>query len=323
MADKKQSFYFLAILGFAALYFVFGFLYALDKRDTSNVLYEIFRSKVHAADQAEGDTRILLVGGSNTVWGSRSQIIENETGIPTFNLALTHEAYEPQAMRTLALSAVRPGDIVLYSSISFWNARNTDPAAAAALLRTAGLDYEECSPICALKRTLARYWSPYPQKKTLVTSIPKLYRRYIGHEPSVHMAGLNDKGDLASCTNPGTGGPNAYAAPAEQESFLQTMTDFEHALHIRGASLILAFPPSLVPPDQREQWIRDYTPLFQAMQRRFVMALPSLESSLYTDPSQFCDSGFHLADDEAAQRSHVVGQFLRKIKDESPHRKGI
>jgi hypothetical protein len=316
MGDKKQSLSFFAILGFAALYLAFGFLYALDKRDTSNVLYEIFRGKVLSADQAGGDTRILLVGGSNTIWGLRSKIIEDETGIPTFNLALTHEAYDPKAMRTLTLSVVRPGDIVFYSSVSFWNSRSTDPNAAAELLRIAGLDDEECSDLCALKRTLDRYWSSYPQKNTIATSIPALYRRYIIHEPSIHMQGLNDKGDLASCTTPGTAGPNTYADPAELDSFLQPIKDFEQDLHMRGASLVLAFPPTLILPEEREKWIRGYTAQFQVMQRQFTMALPSLESSLYMDPSYFCDTGFHLADAEAAQRSRVVGQFLAKRKEE-------
>lgn len=316
MGDKKQSLSFFAILGFAALYLAFGFLYALDKRDTSNVLYEIFRGKVLAADQAEGDSRILLVGGSNIVWGLRSQIIEDETGIPTFNLALTHEAYDPKAMRALAVSVVRPGDIVFYSSISFWNARSTDPNAAAELLRIAGLDDEKCSDLCALKRTLDRYWSPYPQKNTIATSIPALYSRYIIHEPSVHMQGLNDKGDLASCTTPGTAGPNAYPDPAELDSFLQTIKDFEQALHRRGAALVLAFPPSLILPEEKEKWIRGYTAQFKAMQRRYIMALPSLESSLFLDPSYFCDTGYHLGDAGAAQRSRVVGQFLAKRKEE-------
>lgn len=312
MDDKNQSLCFFAILGFAAVYLGFGFLYALDKRDTSNVLYEIFRGKVHAAAAVDGP-RLLLVGGSNTVWGSRSAIIEDESGVPTFNLALTHEAYDPKAMRTLALSVVQPGDTVIYGSISFWNSRSTDPAAAAELLRTAGLASEEHSDLEALKQKLDRLWSPYPQKSTVVNSLPALYRRYIRHEPSEHMQGLNAKGDLASCLTPGAvPGPNTYVDPPEQNLFLRDLEDFDDALHQRGASLVLLFPPNLVLENERDKWLQNFTPQFEAMKRRFAVAQESLATSLYVDRNCFCDTGFHLADAEAETRSRRLGQFMRE-----------
>lgn len=310
MADKNQSLSFFAILVFAAVYLAFGFLYALDRRDTSNVLYEIFRGKAHAAAQVDGP-RILLVGGSSTVWGSRSSIIEGESGISTFNLALTHEAYDPKAMRTLALSVVKPGDIVIYASVSFWNSRGTDPTAAAELLRVAGLAAKERSGFEVLKQSLDRVWSPYPQKSTIVTSLPALYRRYIRHEPSEHMQGLNDKGDVASCLTPGTvPGPNTYVDPPDQNLFFTELDDFEDALRRRGASLVLAFPPNLIVESERDKWIQNYTLQFEAMKRRFAVAQADLESSLYLDKNDFCDTGFHLADAEAAQRSRRLGQFM-------------
>lgn len=317
MDDKSQSLCFFAILGFAAVYLGFGFLYALDRRDTSNVLYEIFRGKVHAASQVHGP-RLLLVGGSNTIWGLRSAIIESESGIPTFNLALTHEAYDPKAMRTMALSVVQPGDTVIYASVSFWNSRSTDPAAAGELLRVAGLASEDSSGLDVLKQKLDRIWSPYPQKSTIVTSLPALYRRYIRHEPSEHMQGLNAQGDLASCQAPGSvAGPNTYVDPPDQSVFFGELEDFEDDLRQRGASLVLTFPPNLILESERDKWIQTFTPQFETMKRRFAVAQADLESSLYVDKNEFCDTGFHLADAEAAQRSQRLGQFM-KAREHAP-----
>lgn len=312
MDDRKQALHFFAILIFAALYVAFGCLYALDKRDTSNVLYEIFRDKVHAANQAEGDARILLVGGSNTVWGFRSQIVEDESGLPTFNLALTHEAYDPMVMRALVLNAVAPGDTVVYSSVTFWNARNSDPPAAAELLRVAGLDHKDKSVLTIAKENLERYWSPYPQKSTIITSLPALYRRYVLHEPSVHMRDLNSKGDVARCLTPGAAGRSGFRDPAPLESYLQALQNFEHELRLRGASLIVMVPPNLIVPDDRERWVQAFGPLVEAMQTIFTMAPPALEESLYTDVALFCDTEFHLADSEAERRSRILGQYLRE-----------
>ena len=312
MDDRNQSLCFFAILGFAAVYLGFGFLYALDRRDTSNVLYEIFRSKVHAAAQVDGP-RVLLVGGSNTVWGSRSAIIQSESGIPTFNLALTHEAYDPKAMRALTLSVVQPGDTVIYASVSFWNSRSTDPVAAAELLRVAGLASEDMPGLDRLKQSLDRIWSPYPQKSTVVTSLPALLRRYVRHEPSEHMQGLNAQGDLARCTVPGSvPGPNSYVDPPEQSLFFAELQDFEDDLQQHGASLVLALPPNLIAESEREKWIQNFTPQFEAMKRRFTVAQADVASSLYLDKNLFCDTGFHLADEEAARRSQRLGQFMKE-----------
>jgi hypothetical protein len=314
MDDKKTFRYFLAILCFVGLYFIFGLLYALDKRDTGNATYEIFRGKVLAADRTDGDSRILLIGGSNVVWGLRSHVIEEETGVPTFNLALVHEAYDPKVMRELTLSAVRPGDTVIYASVSFWNARSTDPQAAAQLLRVAGLEKDESPGLDTVKRILDRYWSPYPQKNTIIASLNHLYRRYILHEPSVHMQDLNDRGDIASCRTPAAAGPNGYTAPADQDLLLQDLQDFADALRMRGASLVLNMPPTLILPEQKESWVNGYSAQFKAMQSLFAMAAPSLEANIYDDASLFCDTGFHLADAEAAARSHKLGQYLREHK---------
>jgi hypothetical protein len=318
MDVKKPSSYFVGILCFVGLYFIFGLLYALDKRDTNNVLYEIFRGKVLAADKADSPSRILLIGGSNVLWGVRSKIIEDETGVPTFNLSLIHEAYHPKAMRELTLSVVRPGDVVIYASVSFWNSRETDPQAAAELLRVAGLEKDESPGLDTLKRTLDRYWSPYPQKNTIISSLSNLYRRYIQHEPSVHMQDLNDRGDVATCRTPGAAGRNGYNAPADQDTLLQELQDFADALRMRGASLVLNMPPTLVLPEQKETWINGYSAPFKAMQSRFAMATPSLEVNIYEDASLFCDTGFHLGDAEAASRSHKLGQYLREHKIVQP-----
>lgn len=312
MDDRKQVLPFLAILSFAALYFGFGWLYALDKRDTGNVLYEAFRSKVLAADETPGDARILLSGGSNVIWGFRSQVIEEGTGIPTFNLGLIHEAYDPSAMRKLTLSAVRPGDTVVYASVSFWNSRSTDPLAAREILKVAGLDDEEYWSLQTFKRTMDRYWSAYPQTKTIITSLPALWERYFLRKRGAHTQDLNPKGDLAGCQAPGTGGPNSFVAAADPLEFLRPLQEFQDALRKRGASLVLMLPPTLIIPDEKNKWIEGYAQQVQAMQDHFMMATPSVASSLYTDPALFCDTGFHLADAEAAARSRRLADFLNE-----------
>ncbi|WP_141734849.1 hypothetical protein [Oligoflexus tunisiensis] len=310
MAVRKQSLCFLSILGFAALYVGFGFLFALDKRDTSNVLHEIFREKALAANRAVGKKRILLTGGSNVVWGFRSQLIEDATGIPTFNLALIHEAYDPKAMRALTQSVVRKGDVVVYSSISFLNSRGTDPNAAQELLQVAGLDHETRGPFQRLKRTLCHHWSPYPQRSAIIASLPTLYRRYIQQERSIHAQGLNAKGDVASCHKQAAAGAAGYVDPPDRASLFNELQEFQNALRAEGASLVLQLPPTLIVPDQKQLWLDAYIPFLAAMREQFAVATQDMEHVVSTEEPRFCDSGFHLGNEEAENRSRALAAFL-------------
>jgi|ERR1035438_2256928 hypothetical protein len=81
--------------------------------ETSRWCYEINAKKCLLAE-AIPDHKLLLVGGSSTLFGLSAEQIQTQTGYPTVNLG-THAALGPEYIIHLAEQVAKPGDTVLIS----------------------------------------------------------------------------------------------------------------------------------------------------------------------------------------------------------------
>ena len=79
--------------------------------DLSRWTFEMIQKKQTLA-KATAPARLLIVGGSASLFGINAQEIEKKTGYPTINLA-THAALGPAYILNNAKSEARPGDTVL------------------------------------------------------------------------------------------------------------------------------------------------------------------------------------------------------------------
>ncbi|MCX6131642.1 MAG: hypothetical protein NTX25_21595 [Proteobacteria bacterium] len=298
------------IISFICIYACFGFLYALDHRDTGNELFEMFRSKSLAAAKSGGPSRILLLGGSNVIWGYRSQVIEDSIGIPTFNMALLHEANDPKVMRALLLSMLRPGDTVVYASISLWNSRPLNPEGALELLRVAGLE-DAGSLSERAEQVFSRYWIPVPKRSRLVRSLSSLYQRYIELIPGI-QARLNEKGDIKICERNTVPAAAEYSPTPDFDKYAQELYAFQDRIKTRGARLVIEFPPLLIRHEQKEKWLESYRPFWKFIQNRFEVSTKDIADTLLEDQTIFCDTNFHLGDAGAVSRSLVMSEYLRR-----------
>ena len=73
--------------------------------------YEINRRKLERAEQIRAP-KLLVVGGSSTLFGISARQLERDLGIPTVNMG-THAALGPSYMVRLVRRVARPGDTVL------------------------------------------------------------------------------------------------------------------------------------------------------------------------------------------------------------------
>ncbi|HWQ90958.1 MAG TPA: SGNH/GDSL hydrolase family protein [Clostridia bacterium] len=78
---------------------------------SSQWCYEINTKKQQIAQSIAGP-KLLLVGGSSTLFGLSAREIQAETGVPTVNLG-THAALGPEYILHLARHAAKPGDTVM------------------------------------------------------------------------------------------------------------------------------------------------------------------------------------------------------------------
>lgn len=83
-----------------------------------------YRVKSAIIDRIDGPKRIVLVGGSNVIYGISARQIEAEAGIPTVNFG-THAALSLDYLLGKIIRKVRTGDIVVLSLE--WNHFNRSP----------------------------------------------------------------------------------------------------------------------------------------------------------------------------------------------------
>ncbi len=309
MAVKKTLGLLAHLLGFVAIYIAAGLMFALAERDTSNTAYEIFRTKALHADQADSSRRILLVGGSNVIYGYRSEVLEQSLHIPTTNMAINSEGGDPIAMRELSLSMARDGDIVVYSSIAFWNLRSIDTASAKDLLHQAGLD-----PATDLRKRLkdlvSRYWLMAPRQQTLASALPRLYRRYVSKEPTEQFKDYNEYGDWKACPTSHHPSPQGYTPPPPTVALVDALRDYQQRLREKGATLVLDISWLYVHADDSSRWLAEYQRNFQVLKQNFVVTTRALDDVLVSNGLLFCDSEHHLVDAGALLRSQRLATFL-------------
>jgi len=99
---------FLIVLGFYAVVF---YLNLGVPTDSSRWSYEIYEKKRLAAEKITSP-KLLLVGGSGTLFGLSAREIQHETGFPTINFG-THAGLETDCILRHARQVARPGDTVL------------------------------------------------------------------------------------------------------------------------------------------------------------------------------------------------------------------
>ncbi len=309
MVGREKKYY--AILLFVVLYIGAGFLFAVA-RDINNDYYEVFRSKMSHADKTKSARRILLVGGSNMLWGYRSQTIEENLKIPTTNLALKREADNPEVMRELVISVVQKNDIVVYSSILFWNEINFDFEASQALLKSAGLNINDDSSWLDFTSMFGSYWSFAPTNQPLIFNLPKIFHRYILGEPTEYFSSYNEFGDIKSCTSKIDVKPRSFTENGDIEALTKSLLKFKRSLEEKGAKLVLEFSSLLIDESDRERWINEYQPLFFTLKDNFILSTTSLDEVLFSDTSLFCDTHNHLVDEAALRRSEHMASFLKE-----------
>lgn len=108
----KFSFGFVAGLALVTAAF-YGLFYAQLGAPTysSQWCWDINQRKQELADKA-GSPKLLLIGGSATLFGLSAKEIQAQTGCPTVNMG-THAALGPEYILDLSRNAAKPGDTVL------------------------------------------------------------------------------------------------------------------------------------------------------------------------------------------------------------------
>jgi hypothetical protein len=306
-AGLLAGFLFVAGMYFGLLYWQSG-----TPTDDSHWCYEINRTKQWIAEQCE-QPKILLVGGSSTLFGINARQIERALRVPTVNLG-THAALGLPYILALAQKAARPGDTILLALeydlyergnnvsqwagedfISFMLARDTAYFRQLTLCDQLRLGMGVSFP--RLRKGILHRLAPQP---------PPSYKEFYAYDPSV----LDDRGDI-------TGHTEARRTPEDATKFsaadalarglpnrpggFPVIARFNEWARSRGIRVIATFPSTCRRPEYDRACARQAVHSITELFCRIGVPIAGSAEAEFLPASEFFDTGYHLTQ-EASQR---------------------
>ena len=309
---------FILSLGLTAMAFYLNL--GVPCSELSRWTFEINQKKRSLAEQAPSP-KLLLVGGSATLFGISAKEIQEQTGFPTINLG-THAALGTTYILHLAEQAAKPGDIVLLAlEYELYTSGKMTPAWADAL----AVDYiVSRDPAWLRSLSLREQWSVF-----MLTSAPRLVRGLKsrwglarpGGDPGIYsVRSLNECGDQINH-------PKA-ARPARRDQILQVKSLLGRGLpahpagfpaieafvrwaQARQIRVLATFPNLCDQPDYHGVVGRQTAKAIEDFFARLNVPVVGEYTDAALPPDEFFDTMYHLTDEAELGRSQRLAAQLK------------
>ncbi len=280
----------------------------------------IYENKVERAERASStqtSRRLLIVGGSGTHFGVNALQIEQELGIPVFNMGL-HAGLGLNAILATVSGEIRSGDIVLL--IPEYD-----------LMAKDGTGYYSSSFGAAIKRPgIGGVGSQQVVKEIMLMGVPgsdrivqsikrlqkSLFSTYAANAStsetrlqSYSNDNIDERGTPVVLPS-GNPQPTSVKNSISEFSLLRLKT-FRQRVEEAEATLILGLPWILVKNDEK-----DTLPTVQAIANTLAEIAPVVHDedlNLKTNSTLFGDTNYHLSPKGREIRSSAIAQQLKDI----------
>ena len=316
---------FLLALGVTATAFCLNL--GVPNTEISRWTFEINQKKQSLAEQTSAP-KLLLVGGSATLFGISAKEIQEQTGYPTINFA-THAALGTTYILHLVEQAAKPGDTVLLAlEYELYNSGKMTPAWADAL----AVDYiVSRDPAWLRSLSLREQWSVFmlTSASRMVSGLKSRWgRTRPSGDPGIYsVRSINEQGDQIN--------HSAAARPAKRDQIVQVKSTLGRGLPANPAGFpaieafvkwaqarnirVLATFPNLCDQPEYHGTVAEQT---VNTIRGFFSRLNVPVVGEYTDGAlpadQFFDTMYHLTDEAAGARSQrLAGQLRPYLKTPS------
>jgi hypothetical protein len=307
-----------------------GFLFAWSDRQTVDEKAELFDRKEKILQLAGPKGRIIIAGGSNIFWGVSSSALEEVFKRPVINLSIPSEIEDPELMRALALKAAKAGDVLVYSTLSFWLDPGTNKARALRIAKRLQASDYVSAHVSILDR-IGFWWRPYPEEINPATALVRGMNRENLVDPWSPF--MDAHGDYQACKDIFVN-PIPFAHHREPEKFAKEILEFERQVQKKGAFLVNTAPWILVDPAEKDLWLEHYVKVLSLLDKQHkVLPFAHPELALRHDQSEFCECAWHLKHDMGLQRTQTFLQAeiesvlmdtdaFPVMEDDSDHQKG-
>lgn len=217
---------------------------------------EMYTVKAHAAESITGP-KIIIMSGSNALFGLDSQALAQMTGKPVVNMA-SHAALPFGFLAEQVMPHIKAGDVVV-APLEFEYYRR-DPALSdfeVANMESWGWQYAASTPLrsityfrnTSLLHAIKDYLSPLPAPSSpplaeLIATAEANTRRGVSKWVGYSPASLNSFGD-ALVDQPNTYHEDRDYMPHEaRPEFTEELAAFKNEVEAKGATLFLTWPVS-------------------------------------------------------------------------------
>lgn len=285
------------VLVYAGLPLLYPF--GSDRRD----FFAAFDGKWKAQERVPSP-RILLIGGSNWLFGVDSRQLQDALGVPVYNLGLQADLGIPFFM-DLASAAARPGDLILFSPEYRCRSGSTRTRALLQLESPQLGSLIEASPAEQLR--LATQRAQITAAGLINTHLLNEYAF-----SNIYRAdGFNRWGDLQTARNLPE---EDYPLPAPMDTLiapeLRQMARFAHMARQKGIRFFY------VPQPYPQKGLRQDSAAMRYLAHRVQKAgwplLCKPEDMIFAD-TLFFDSPNHLLESAREQRTHILTRLLTPI----------
>jgi hypothetical protein len=282
------------------LWFVFGFVFAWSDRQAVDDKTALFRKKLALLESTKPGGRVIIAGGSNAFWGVSSAALEESLGRPVINIAIPSEIEDPLLMQKLVLKIAQPGDVVVYSSLSFWVKPGVNKERAFRIATNLGATtYLALRP--GFLARLAFWWRPYPQEVNPLTAIAQVLSTEEQSDPWSPF--MDSHGDYVACEDILVT-PVPVTSRRDPARVAMEIAVFRKQLKQKNVLLVNTAPWILVDPAEKPLWTEYYRDILARMKPADVdLAYGHPEVVLRENQAEFCESPWHLKPEQGLERS--------------------
>ena len=123
------------------------------------------------AARQETEPKLILAGGSNVIYGFRSEVISTKTGMPVVNAGISSMMLSITSYTDVLAAIVKPGDIVIFSAAEL-TVPDKPPGLAVSRRRAEALTASLGIPFTASSASAPKVWQLIPERALATRLVP-------------------------------------------------------------------------------------------------------------------------------------------------------
>ena len=298
--------------------------------ENGSLMLQIYACKdVLAQRLSDKKNRLIVISGSNGLYGINNTILEQETGLPVINMA-THAGLPLDYLMARSLKYVKSGDIVVLPLEFAYYGRPKFEEWEMQSLFYWGKSFLRDLPLWQsfeyLIRVPTEVFRKQMKSKTLPTEDEWIKAGQCDFSKQIKFTQIGQEylqkdGTYLSGDKNIYNKLNGYGL-STTEFRLKQIAEYKRLIESKGAKFFLTYPALLENEafNLKDENIQRSIKFFEEKLSKFGLILNCSPENSYFERKYFYDTEYHLTNEGAVKRSKNLGKCLRKTFSLTPQR---